>query len=63
MNEQSVKQLIGEENWEAFCEWISGQTVSVNQDGSINYYDWDVEAFKTKLDTNYDRQKDFQAFD
>ena len=46
MNEQEVKAFIGEDRWEEFCEWMTGQTVGVNTDGSIDYYDSDVERFK-----------------
>lgn len=63
MTQEEVIERVGLENWEAFHQWMGGQTVSVNPDGSTNYYDWDVEAFVTKLDTGYDRQKDPAAWD
>jgi hypothetical protein len=63
MRERQVKQLIGEENWPAFCKWMYGQTVSAYEDGETDYYDWDVRAFRRKLDTGYDRQQDPLAWD
>lgn len=63
MNEKEVKEYIGSKNWKAFFRWMGGQTCGVNKDGSTNYYQHDVEAFKTKLETGYDRQKDPMAWD
>ena len=63
MTEQQVKQLIGKENWSKFIHWMRGQTCGMYPDGSTNYYECDVKAFKTKLDTGYDRQKDPLAWD
>lgn len=59
MTEKQVKKLIGEENWEEFIHWMRGQTCGMNKDGSVNYYEDDVMAFKRKLDTGYDRQQTF----
>lgn len=56
--EQEVKKKIGEGNWEDFCRRIYGQTCGLNEDGTINYYECDVEAFIMKLSRGYDRQKD-----
>lgn len=63
MRIEEVEKLIGKENIEAFLEWFYGQTLGLNEDGSINYYDWDVKAFIDKLKTGYDRQEDDKAWD
>ncbi len=57
MTEQEVKDYIGEDFWDEFCYWITGQTCGLNEDGTSDYYDWDVEAFKRILETGYDRQE------
>lgn len=58
MSEKEVKQKIGEENWEKFLQWMRGQTCGLNEDGTTNYYECDVDAFYTKIKIGYDRQKD-----
>jgi hypothetical protein len=63
MREAEVREYIGEKNWGAFIKWMGGQTVSSYPNGEIDYYDWDVEAFKTRLETGYDRQSDPLAWD
>lgn len=63
MTKREVIKLIGEEKWDDFLRWMSGQTVGVAKDGSTIYYDCDVEAFVHKLKTGYDRQKDPLAWD
>lgn len=63
MSEQEVKEEIGVKNWEKFLQWMRGQTCGLNEDGTINYYDCDVKAFKQKLLNGYDRQKDPIAWD
>ena len=63
MTEYEVKKEIGENNWDKFCEWMYGQTVGLNEDGTTDYYDCDVEAFKRKIKKGYDRQQDPLAWD
>lgn len=63
MAEEEVKKEIGIEHWSEFIDWMRGQTCGLNEDGSIDYFKCDVEAFKTKLKTKYDRQKDFYKWD
>lgn len=63
MKEAEIKKLIGKENWEDFSKWMRGQTYGRYEDGSINFYECDVMAFKKKLDTGYDRQKDPMVWD
>ena len=63
MTEQEVKKRIGKKNWKAFCKWMYGQTLGVNEDGSIDYFECDVEAFEYKLKTGWDRQKSKFAWD
>ena len=45
MTEQQVKDTIGIENWLEFMRWMRGQTVSVDEAGTVKYYDDDVMAF------------------
>lgn len=63
MTERKVKETIGTNNWQRFCEWMRGQTCGVYPDGTTNYYECDVDAFKRKITTGYDRQKDPMAWD
>ena len=63
MKKEEVIKLIGKSNWKRFCEWMRGQTVGMNKDGSIDYYENDVKAFMRLLKTGYDRQKDPLAWD
>jgi len=42
--EEAIKR-IGEKRWEEFNEFMRGQTVGINKDGSIDYYEQDVENF------------------
>lgn len=52
MNKHEVIVFIGEENWEDFQEWMTGQTVGIYPDGSTNYYASDVARFREGR--NYD---------
>lgn len=45
MNEKHVKKMIGKGNWEDFLQFMKGQTVGKNKDGSTDYYDHDVEVY------------------
>lgn len=63
MTKDEVKDLIGENNWDLFCQWMTGQTVGTYPDGSTDYYDCDVNAFKEKIESGYDRQQDPLAWD
>ena len=44
MKEAEVKKLVGEENWDIFTTWMSGQTIGI-VDGEFDYYEWDVKRF------------------
>lgn len=44
MNEQEVKQKIGLQNWERFCQFMQGQTVEIKGD-TLDYYEYDVQQF------------------
>ena len=55
MTKQEVIKKIGKENWDAFLDWMRGQTVAFIN-GEVHYYDCDVEAFIRKMKTGYDRQ-------
>ena len=50
MKESAVKNYIGTEHWNVFLEFMQGQTVGINPDGSTEYYDNDVEVFKSRLE-------------
>ena len=54
MTEKQAKQKIKKAggNWKEFIKWMFGQTVGVNDDGSINYYDCDVNIFISYLHNN-----------
>ena len=41
MNEEEVKEYL----FKRFLSWMSGQTVGINEDGSTDYYDYDVERY------------------
>ena len=63
MTEQEVKKRIGKQNWQKFLNWMTGQTCGLYPDGSIDFYVCDVDAFIEKMQSGYDRQKDFKAWD
>ena len=44
MNEKQAQQYL-EPYYEEFLEWMTGQTVGINKDGSTEFYDWDVKRF------------------
>lgn len=39
--EEEVKQYL----FDRFLEWMRGQTIGINEDGSDYYYEWDVERY------------------
>ena len=41
MNEEEVKDYL----FKQFLNWLKGQTIGVNPDGTINYYKYDVERY------------------
>ena len=41
MNEEEVKEYL----FKQFLKWLEGQTVGVNTDGTIDYYEYDVERY------------------
>lgn len=45
MKEADVIKMIGKNKWKEFQYWMKGQTVGVNSDGSIEYYENDVQRF------------------
>ena len=51
MRKEEVIEKIGEENWKAFAEFMFGQTMGINPDGSTDFYECDVENFLYKLRT------------
>lgn len=44
MNEKQVKKYLAQD-YPEFLEWMRGQTVGINEDGSIEFYDYDVKRF------------------
>lgn len=49
MNIKEVKKKIGERNLSSFLEFMEGQTVGINKDGTIDYYETDVLNFINKM--------------
>ena len=45
MKKEEIIKLIGAERWPVFKKFMYGQTVGIYEDGSTNYYRWDVERF------------------
>jgi len=41
MRNEEVKEYL----FKKFLEWMAGQTVGINDDGSIDYYEYDVERY------------------
>lgn len=47
MTEKEVREKLEEASyhWEDFDEWMCGQTAGLNPDGTIDYYESDVDRF------------------
>lgn len=45
MKEIEVRTIVGEEHWEEFLKWMRGQTMGLNEDGSTEFYPWEVMKF------------------
>jgi hypothetical protein len=45
MNEQEARELVGDDGWDDFLDWLAGQTIGINDDGTIDYYDSDVKRY------------------
>ena len=47
MTTQEVEAKLAERNipWDDFQHWMRGQTVGMNEDGSTNWYEYDVNRF------------------
>lgn len=47
MTEAEVREKIEQAggSWETFNDWMTGQTVGLDEDGTINYYEYDVSRF------------------
>ena len=45
LRKSEVIKLIGKKRWKEFEEFMTGQTVGLNEDGSYDYYECDVENF------------------
>jgi len=53
MNKEQVIKKIGKKNWPKFIKFMRGQTYAVNDDGSADYYDYDVENFLKKPEDRF----------
>lgn len=45
MRKKEVLNIIGKKRWKEFEEFMTGQTVGINSDGTTDYYDCDVDNF------------------
>ena len=47
MTEKEVRSKIKKAggNWRTFKKWMVGQTMGMNKDGSVDYYECDVDRF------------------
>ena len=53
MTLKEVTVTIGEDRVEEFHKFMEGQTVGMNEDGSINYYKQDVYNFLRKKECRF----------
>ena len=55
MNKQEVDKILKENNrtWEEFMEFMKGQTMGLNEDGSTDFYERDVAHFIERKNWNY----------
>jgi hypothetical protein len=49
MNKKEIIKKIGSNNWKKFINYIRGQTVNINTDGTIDYNTCDVERFSNNI--------------
>jgi hypothetical protein len=62
MNEQQAKNKIQQAggSWKTFKIWMNGQTCPILGDGSLGYYDYDVDRFiRYKCDPKNEPLSDF----
>ena len=45
LNKEEVLDRIGRDKWLEFSKWMGGQTGAIADDGTLLYYDVDVERF------------------
>lgn len=45
MTDDTLKKVLTKEAYEAFCEWLRGQTCGVNEQGQAVIYAWDWERW------------------
>jgi len=48
VSKEEIISEVGEDEFERFDKWMTGQTVGVNKDKTINYYRWDYERWKER---------------
>ena len=51
MRKEEVIEKIGRDNWIRFSKFMIGQTISINDDKTYNYYKCDVDNFIHLLKT------------
>ena len=54
MTEKQVKDTLKEHNkkWKDFTHWMNGQTMGLNEDGTTDFYECDVDRFIRNLKNN-----------
>ena len=56
--QEVIKQAGG--SWGVFCDWMSSQTVGMDENGEIEYYEYDVYRFvKYKCDPENEPATDY----
>jgi hypothetical protein len=53
MNIQEVIKIIGISRLQDFYEFMNGQTIGINEDGSPDYYKQDVNNFMRERDDRF----------
>lgn len=43
--QSKIKKAGGTQAWYLFLDWMKGQTVGMNEDGTTDWYDYDVNRF------------------
>ena len=50
-DEETVKQKLGNENYNPFLKWMHGKTVGIHPETNETiFYEWDVDRFKEGLE-------------
>ena len=54
MKYKKIKKKYGEKLAKKILEKMNGQTVGINKDGSLDYYEWDIERAVKEIKTGRD---------